>query len=140
LFCSYFLMISSYICCCPSRLIFSKKNISLNVHISQVHSCYIILGYDKFCLILLHFSFDILKLLAICSQLVIQTFSKLHGELFGKKCQSASDRLHSVLLRSLLQSLHTSSGHLDSFYAHFTNQRTERSVACNIFGVSVREW
>ena len=43
------------------------------------------------------FSFDILTFHAICSRLVIQTLRKLHGELYGKKCESTSDKLHSIL-------------------------------------------
>ena len=43
------------------------------------------------------FSFDILPFIAVCSLLVIDTLSKLQGELFGKKCESASDKLHSAL-------------------------------------------
>jgi len=45
----------------------------------------------------LHFSFDIQLFLVICSRLVIGTLSKLHGELFGKECESTFDKLHSAL-------------------------------------------
>jgi len=48
---------------------------------------------------LLRFSFDIQTFLAICSLLVIQNLSKLHEEMFGKKCQSTSDELQSALYK-----------------------------------------
>jgi len=43
------------------------------------------------------FLFDIRKFLVIFSQLVIQNLKKMHGDVFGKKCESASDKLHSAL-------------------------------------------
>jgi hypothetical protein len=43
-----------------------------------------------------------------------------------------------LCIRTLLQALHTSSGYLDSCYAHCTDQRNERTLACNKFEVSGR--
>ena len=51
-----------------------------------------------FCLnLLLCFSFDILAFLSICSWIVIETLNKFHVEIFVKKCELESDKLHSAL-------------------------------------------
>jgi len=44
-----------------------------------------------------YFFDNILKILVTCPRLVIEIFSKLYEELFGKKCDSASEKLHSAL-------------------------------------------
>jgi len=43
---------------------------------------------------LFFFSFDILAFLSICSWVVIETLNKFHVEIFVKKCESESDKLH----------------------------------------------
>ena len=51
-----------------------------------------------FCLnLLLCFSFDILAFPSICSWIVIETLNKFHLEIFVKKCELESDKLHSAL-------------------------------------------
>jgi len=71
---------------------------------------------------------------------VIQTVSKLHEE--GSERNVSQHHASCILLciQSLLQALHTSSGHLDSFYAHCAHQRTVRTLACNELEVSGRKW
>jgi hypothetical protein len=66
--------------------------------------CFLYLWQDlkmnllKFCLtFLLCFSFDILAFFSICSWIVIETLNKFHVEIFVKKCELESDKLHSAL-------------------------------------------
>jgi len=55
-----------------------------------------------------------LKILDIFSRLVIQTLSKLHGELFAKKFDSAPDKLHSSFVTKLPLGVSSSSPSLEA--------------------------
>ena len=71
---------------------------------------------------------------------MIQTISKLHEK--GSERNVGQHQASCILLciQSLLQALHTSSGHLDSFYAHCAHQHTVRTLACNELEVSGSKW
>jgi len=77
--------------------------------------------------LLFHFSFALLRILAICSGLVIQKICKLHDDLFGRNVSQHHMTYIPLCVRSLLQALHTSRGYLYSFYAHFTHHLTVRN-------------
>jgi len=62
---------------------------------------------------------------------VIQALCKLHDDLFERNVSQHQTSYMLLCVRSLLQAIHTSSGYLDSFYAHCTDQRTVRALACN---------
>jgi len=87
-----------------------------------------------------HFSFALLRFLAICSGLVIQTLCKMHDDLFGRNVRQHHTSYIPLCIHSLLQALHTSSGYLDSFYAHCTHELTVRRLACNKLEVLVSKW
>jgi hypothetical protein len=100
---------SKYIGCSPTRL-FRPSQTQAWSPFSNHSALLLITNFDARAKILFHimlrkfllitgasFSFDILRFLAIYSLLVIETSSKRHGKVFGKKCQSTSDKLHSAL-------------------------------------------
>jgi len=76
----------------------------------------IILVWNQFCLnLLLRLSFDSLTFLVICSRLVIEALSKLNEEVFRKKCNSASDKLHYALFTFTVAAFRISGGYLGYF-------------------------
>ena len=62
---------------------------------------------------------------------MIQILSKLHGEVFGEKCESASDKLHVAQYTfTVADTSHIKCISLFIF-AQFTHQHTVCSLACN---------
>ena len=57
----------------------------------EPESAHILLKFAAF------LSFDIRTLLSICSWIVIETLTKFHLQIFVKKCELESDKLHSAL-------------------------------------------
>ena len=102
----------------------------------QVILCFILLQFRSYYYVktnsafnrLFHFSFALLRFLAICCGLVIQTLCKLHGDLFGRIFSQHQTSYILLCVCSLLQALYASRGYLDSFYTHFTHQRTVRKL------------
>jgi len=68
---------------------------------------------------------------SISSLLVTLSLSKLHWEIFGKKCESTSDKLHFSLYTFTVVGTSHNMWHLHSLYAHRTLQRTVRCLACH---------
>ena len=68
-----------------------KRFYSVSMTRFETESAYILLKFAVF------FSFDILAFLCICTWVIIEILKKFHEEVFVKKCESESDKLHSAL-------------------------------------------